>query len=147
MPLLKRQTIRATSVYSALSRQRGQSLVETLAGFVIILPLALFAIDLTTMVVTSQMNEHLAEDAARAAANQLTSLLAMQAAKMPVDDFPKTAFITKVSIQQVDYDPAAGQVTVTTEMEVNLPISWSSFGKVTLHANSTQPIVATPAPI
>lgn len=131
----------------SLSKARGQSLIETLAGFMIIIPLALFAFDVSVMVVASQKNEHLAQDAARAAANQLTSMLALEAAKSAIKDVPTSSFITTVSIQNLVYDEALGQVTVSTEMDVKLPISLSFMGKTTFHADASQPIVATPAPI
>jgi Flp pilus assembly protein TadG len=129
------------------ARKRGQSLVETLAGFMIIIPLALFAIDITTVVVANQTNERLAEEAARSAANQLTLMLGQQSAQAAIDHFQCSQFITAVSMQNFAYDEAGGHVSVTTQMDVKLPVSWATLGKVSLCAQATQPIVASPAPM
>ena len=93
------------------------------------------------------MNERLAEEAARAAANQLTLILAQRSAQSAIDHFQPSQFITGVTMSNFAYDEAGGHVTVTTTMDVKLPISWATLGKVTLRAEATQPIVASPAPM
>jgi Flp pilus assembly protein TadG len=126
---------------------RGQSLVETLLGFVIIIPLGLASIDITAMVIANHLNEHLADNSARAAANQIDSEEARKTAQGIVDSFNITPPINDVSLEAISYDLAKEQVTVITSVNVNLPVPFGSNNRVLLRANAAQPIVATPAPM
>ncbi len=52
------------------TRTRGNCLIETIVGGMVLVPLGLFGLDALTLAITSSMNNHLAKDAARASANQ-----------------------------------------------------------------------------
>jgi Flp pilus assembly protein TadG len=129
-----------------LRRSNGTSLIETLAGFAIIIPIGLLAVDLTMVVSASQLNERLVEDAARAAGNQSNEQDARAAAETAISSYQITSPIAGVKVTDVAFDPMAAQVQVITQMIVNLPVPLSSLDKVTLNADAVEPIVTIPAP-
>lgn len=121
--------------------------METVAGLIFLIPLALFSYDLTFILISSQNNERLAENAARAAANHATNLSAQQAAQQAVDTFNQSAGGNSVSLANFSYDDDNGQISLITKMEIKLPAPFASWSKATVSAHSVVPIVATPAPI
>lgn len=127
-------------------RKRGQSLIETLAGFLILIPLGLFSFDLTVLLMANETNRQIAENAARAAANQLGLSRATQAAIGAVNKTPKSGTITNITILDLNYDVGTGKVSVTTEIDVQLPVTFPGVGKINLRSTAVQPIVAIPAP-
>ena len=126
---------------------RGQSLIETLVGMVIIIPIGLASVDVTAMVIANHLNEHLADRAARAAANQIDAEQAKAMAQKIIDTYLITSPINEVDLDHITYDLNAEQVTVITSVSVNLPIPFGATNRVVLRSSSTQPIVATPAPM
>jgi hypothetical protein len=127
-------------------RRATGSLIETLAGFAIIIPLGLFAVDLTTVVSASQLNERLAEDAARAAGNMGDQFNAQAAAEAAISSYQVVSPIAGVEVTSVGFDVTTSQVQVVTHMTVNLPVPVGTIDKVTLNADAVQPIVSIPAP-
>jgi len=127
------------------TRKRGQSLVETLAGFLILIPLGLFSFDLTVLLMANETNRQIAENAARAAANQLGLSRATQAAIGAINKTPKSGTITNITILDLNYDVGSGKVSVTTEIDVQLPVTFPGVGKINLRYTAVQPIVAIPA--
>ncbi len=129
-------------------RTRGQTLIETLVGFIVLIPIGLFSINVVALVTTSQNNEQLAESAARAASTQRTEIKAKDAATETVTNiFQETNIAQSALVESIDYNVAAGQVTVTTLMNVKLPVPIPGFSETVCRASSAQPIVSTPAPI
>jgi Flp pilus assembly protein TadG len=128
------------------SKRRGQSLVETLAGFMVLIPLGLFSFDLTVVLMANQTNKEIAENAARAASNQLGMGKAIQAAIGAINKAPKSATITNITLLDCNYNVGSGKVSVTTEIDVQLPVSFPGVGKINLRSTAIQPIVALPAP-
>ena len=124
----------------------GSSLVETLTGFFVLLPLALVAVDIATMMITAQQNEQLAESAARAASTQGDQQSAKDAAEDALSEFQTTSVVTGTSVEDVDYSIPLGRVIITTTMNVRLPVPFPNFANQVLKATATQPIVSTPAP-
>jgi len=148
-PVKRRQPTNAVPVYRYQfpRRQPGQALIETVAGLILLIPLALFSYDLTFVLISNQNNERLAENAARAAANHLTSLSAQQAAQQAVDNFNQSAGTNNISLTNFSYDLSNEQIILTTQMEVTLPVPLASWKTMTIQAQSIVPIVAIPAPI
>lgn len=72
-------------------RTTGQSLIETMAGFMLLIPLGLFSYDLTYILAANQNNENLAENCARAAANHNDLASAKQAALLAIEDLKKSS--------------------------------------------------------
>lgn len=126
---------------------KGQTLIEALTGFIVIVPLGLMAVNLVAVVSTSQSNEQWAELAARAAAAQANEQNARRAAENSLSRAKLTAIIKSVTVSKVDYDLARGQVTIGTTMQVAMPVPMPFLSELECHADSIQPIVATPAPI
>jgi Flp pilus assembly protein TadG len=125
----------------------AQSLIETMAGIVIIIPLGLFSYDLTYIIVANQNNELIADTAARAAANHGDNSSAQLAAQQAIDDFQKSANYGKTSISDFQYNvDGSGQVIVCTQLNANLPVALANWTAVTISAKGVQPIVGVPIP-
>jgi hypothetical protein len=135
MPIRKRRRVRA------------QTLIEAIAGFAVIIPLALMALDLTVLVTTSQSNEQWAELAARSAASQANAQNARLTAESCLAKAKTSNIVQSVALEGVDYDLGKGQVTIKTKMLVNMPVPFPFLSQVECHASAIQPIVATPAPL
>jgi Flp pilus assembly protein TadG len=127
--------------------EKGQSLVEVMAGFMVFIPLAFLAVDVVGVTSASQSNEQLAESLARVAANQGSQAMAQRAAEDAVSNFQTNATITAVTLELVKYDVGLGQVSITTAMNFKLPIPMPGYTTMILRSNAVQPIVATPAPL
>ncbi len=128
-------------------RVRAQTLIEAIAGFAVIIPLALMALDLTVLVTTSQSNEQWAELAARSAASQANAQNARLTAESCLAKAKTSNIVQSVALEGVDYDLGKGQVTIKTKMLVNMPVPFPFLSQVECHASAIQPIVATPAPL
>ncbi len=111
------------------------------------LPIALLSLDLITVVLTNQMNDHLAKDAARAAANQQDAVHARLAAQKTIDNFLNSPVVRKVELKpgNVNFDGVNGQVAVELSMSVALPVPFPGFDSAKFTARSIEPIVGTPA--
>ncbi|MBX9691940.1 MAG: hypothetical protein K2Z81_06110 [Cyanobacteria bacterium] len=126
---------------------KGVSLVETMAGFMVLIPIGLAAIDIAVLVATSQTNEEWAESAARIAGRQRDESKATKAAESTIEEFETSNTILSIQVVDVQFDLKAAKVTVTTDMEVRVPIP-IPFLPPTVHfrAMAIQPIVSIPAP-
>lgn len=122
---------------------RGTSLIEVLTGAMFLIPIGLVAVDLVSLSMVEQVNEHIARDAARAAANQLDANSAKQAAQKAVTMYQKNALITNVQVSVLSYSDDAVQLQTTIDARVPAPIF--GFGGKKLIAQSFQPVVAKPA--
>ncbi len=127
-------------------RKKGQSLVETMIGFLILIPIGLIAVNLVTLISCSQSNEQWAELAARAAASTGNEQNAIQAAEDALTDCEINNVVQSIQIDEMKFDVGTQQVSVSTMMEVKMPVPLPWFSQVTCHASSVQPIVSTPAP-
>jgi Flp pilus assembly protein TadG len=119
--------------------------VEAVVGFIVIIPIGLAAVDVATLVSASQSNEQIAEQAARAAACQRSDVGAQKAAEEVVEQTELNNIITSVNIDQVTFNPAAGQVTVFSNMQVKMPVPLPFLNTFDLRAQAIQPIVSFPA--
>lgn len=129
-----------------LRNRQGQSLIEVMTAFLILIPVGLGGLDLFTYVSVSQQNEQLAETACRAAATKDSEHAALDAAQDACNHVVVSSIIQSANLQQVSFDPASGFVTVTTSMQVKMPVPLPFFSNTTCQANAIQPIVSTPAP-
>jgi Flp pilus assembly protein TadG len=127
-------------------RKKGQSLIEAMIGFMVLIPIGLAAVNVVCLVSTSQTNEQWAEIAARAAATRTDQGSAMKAATEALSDLERNQIIEDVQISSTDFNLATGHVTVFTSMKVKLPVPIPGFSEVNCAASSIQPIVSTPAP-
>lgn len=127
-------------------RSRGQSLIETMIGFMVLIPIGLASVNVVCLVSTTQSNEQWAEIAARAASTRSSQGAARKAAEEALMDCERNSIIKDVVVKNLTFDLATGHVTVSTEMDVKLPVPIPGFTQVTCSATSIQPIVSTPAP-
>ena len=128
-----------------LRRGGGQSLVETMIAFLVLIPIGLAAIDLTTLVSSTQQNEALAETAARTASVQGDEAGAKLVAQDAVDRLTSSV-IQSVSLDYVKFDQASGIVSVGTMMDVKLPVPFPGYSVINCKANANLPIVSTRPP-
>ncbi len=116
-----------------------------MVGIVILIPLGLFSYDLTCILMANENNEKLADTAARAAANHGDNLTAQQAAQNAIDDFQKSVNSNNISLTDFEYNTGGnGQVSLTTQMDLKLPISFGSWKTLSINAAGVQPIVGIP---
>lgn len=124
--------------------RRGQCLIEVMIGSMFLVPIALFGLDITTLVLCESINDHLAKDAARAAANYQASSRAKAATTESIDGFKTSAIIQKAELDAFDYQ-SSKHVSVRTKMKVKLPVPFPFFEGTELFAQSTEAIVSEPA--
>ncbi|HNB21264.1 MAG TPA: hypothetical protein PKZ32_02540 [Candidatus Melainabacteria bacterium] len=127
-------------------KSRASSLVETLTGFIILIPIGLAAVDVVAFMSAVDSNEHLAEAAARGAAKASDQDKAQTVAEDVVKNCTPVWMVQAVMVDDVDYDASKGLVSVATLMQLKLPIPLPGYTEIKCRANSVEPIVFTPAP-
>lgn len=131
---------------AAKKRRSGSSMVETLAGFVVLIPIALAAVDVVAFVSAVDSNEHLAEAAARGAAKASSQDSAQTIAEDVVKHCTPPWMVQHIMIDDVEYNLGKGMVSVATLMQVKLPVPVPGYSEISCRASSIEPIVSTPAP-
>lgn len=122
---------------------RGTSIMEILAGACFLIPIGLVAVDLVSLAMAETVNEHIARDAARAAANQLDDASAKQAAQKAVKLYKTNVLIADVKVEKCEYNDSA--VLLQTSIQARVPAPIFGFSGKKLMAQSFQPTVGTPA--
>jgi len=111
----------------------------------ILIPIALFGLDLAVLILGNSANDSLAKNCARAAANAQTSTNAKAAAQQVLSHFPKSPLVEEVKIQNVSYN-SKDTVTVESEITVRIPITLpGTKSKVAFKAKATEPVVGVSA--
>lgn len=124
--------------------KRGSGLIEAILAATILVPIALFLLDLTVMIIANSMNDTAAKNAARAAANQPNGTAAHDAAEKALASFQASTIVKSLALSEFDY-PAkgVGSVSVVTVMEVKLPVPVPGFAGYTFKAGDVEPIVGS----
>ncbi|CAN5583761.1 hypothetical protein BH11CYA1_BH11CYA1_24600 [soil metagenome] len=124
--------------------RRGSGLIEAILAATVLVPIALFLLDLTVMIIANSMNDTAAKNAARAAANQPEGGAAHAAAVKALATFQASSIVKSLTISEFDY-PAqgVGSVSVVTVMEVKLPVPVPGFSGYTFKAGDVEPIVGS----
>lgn len=122
--------------------KKGQALMEVAVVGIILIPIALFMLDLAVLVMCNMTNDSVAKNAARAAANQPVQASAQQAAQHALDTVKTSSIITDLKIKNFNYTGNHDSVTVATQMSVQVPVPFPFLDKVAFVAQSVQPIVA-----
>jgi Flp pilus assembly protein TadG len=135
-----------TAKLRKLRRRNGQSLVETMIAFLVLIPIGLVALDMTVFISSTQQNEQLAETAARSAATTGDEGGARLVAQDAIDHFQTSAVIQSVSLDFVKFDTGTGFVQVGILMDVKLPVPFPGYSVINCRASATQPIVSTRPP-
>lgn len=137
--------------------KRGSSIVETAVGLLLLIPVALFLVDLVSIVLVQTANDQLAKQAARAAAETpdpgdgTAQGKAQGAAQQIVDAFPVSRLITNPQLLKCDYTNTANtsQVAVRTQVTCVLPVPLpfnAALSRFNFVAEATEPIVAVLSP-
>ncbi len=123
---------------------RGSGLMESVMAAIILVPIALALLDLTVMVIANSMNDTAAKNAARAAANQPDGEAAHAAAELTLKTFQASTLVKSLKIKDFEY-PGKGQgsISLTTVMEVKLPVPFPGFAGYTFTAKDVEPIVGS----
>jgi len=129
-----------------LTRTRaGEAIASVAVGSALIITLAFFVLDLIFVVLANSVNDTLARNAARAAANQQDAASASDAASKVVEDFHTSNMIPLVTVSQLDY-ATNQEVTVITSMNVKVPAGLPGLpAYVTFQAKDTEAIVGVPS--
>jgi len=123
----------------------AQTLIEAMVGFIVLIPIALFAVDVVALMSTAQTNEQWAETAARAAGSCSCETMAQNAVKNSLKRFVPSSIISSVDLEKITFDQVNGQVTVATVMQINVPIPLPWMNHFELRASAIQPLLGTPA--
>lgn len=101
-------------------RSKGTSIVETLAGLFVLIPVVLFLVDVAALVLAQTANDHFAKSAARAAAETANVAAATLAVQQVQANFPSSSICSNPTIDNLNYSNT--QVTVVTRIRCNLPV-------------------------
>jgi hypothetical protein len=103
---------------------RGGTLVETVAGLCILIPIVLFLIDVTACVICQTANDALAKHAARAACDASTQPLGRAAANQVITSYKagNPSLTADATLVSCTYNSAGDIVTCTTQVICHLPV-------------------------
>ncbi|HEY9713691.1 MAG TPA: hypothetical protein V6C72_09485, partial [Chroococcales cyanobacterium] len=101
-------------------RKRGSALVETAVGLILLIPVALFLVDVGAMVIVQTENDRLCKACARAAASGSDSGTAMNNAQQVWQAEQNKSFIQKVAITMPNW--STDTVEVHTQLRCLLPV-------------------------
>ncbi len=154
---------------------KAQSLIETVAGIIFMVPIALFLFDIAVLVMANTANDNLAKTVARAAAsakdvgtNEGTPAAGFTAATQTANTFAESGLIAKPSTGSflAGYSwngtgtadsqgsswpaslppPNVGDVGVVTSMQVKLPVPFPFLpSTIDFQAKAVEPIVSIAA--
>jgi Flp pilus assembly protein TadG len=127
-------------------KTRGASLIETMAGFFVFIPLAFFGVDIAVISNAAQVNEEFAEQLARLCSTISDKPDAIKACNDVLAIYQKPSNVNSVNLDNVDFDLGLQEVRIMTSMDVQVPIPFPGWNHQLLTANAMQPIVSFPAP-
>lgn len=131
-----------------LREKRGSSLVETTVGSIFIVMVALFLLDVASIVICQTQNDALAKHCARAASNQPTQPEAKAAVDDVVAEFKASGGGSKICLfDKYSMNYTNAQVLVTTQVTCNFPVP-IPFGPAYMQfaSEATEPVVADVVP-
>jgi hypothetical protein len=114
----------------------------------LLIPVFLFGIDVSTLVITATANRRLCYQAARAASYQDDAVHAKQAAQRMIDGSPRSSIINDIAIDNLQYPSngdQAGEVEVRTKMKVKVPVPFPYFSETSMVADAHVYVTNRPA--
>ena len=126
-------------------RERGNQLVESMAGLFIFIPLILFATDVAVMFHAAHANEEFAEQLARLCSTVPNQANALRACQDVIRQYQLPPGVTDLNMYNLKFDVGKQEVSLTTAMDIKMPIPFPGYSQVTVTANAAQPIVSIPA--
>lgn len=124
-------------------KSKGTSLTEAIVAAIIIVPVALFLLDLSVLVIANSINDKAAKNAARAAANHGNVNDSFNAANKSISTFRSSPIVKTLEIKAFKF-PNSNNLTAvscTTRMVVKLPVPFPGFDNITFVAKAVEPIV------
>ena len=106
------------------------------------MPVALFILDLSVVIIANSINDSAVKNATRAAANQPSGQKAVQAATQSLASIRSTTIIKSIALEEVTYVPDQ-KVTCRTKMIVRLPVPLPGQSNLTFVARAVEPVVGT----
>lgn len=134
-----------------IRQPKGSSLIETIMGSILIIMIALFLVDVASVVICQTQNDAFAKHIARSAANQINYATGSSAMADVVSEFKKNNTSNICTYQKAVLGADAGwtQVVARTEVTCVFPVP-IPFGPSSMNfdAEATEPVVGTvpPAP-
>lgn len=123
-------------------KTKGVGLVESIVMAIVLIPVTLMFLDLIVLVLANSINDNACKNAARVAANQRKFDDAIRAAEKVVASYSKNSIVRSLKIQTMDYDEANHtNVSVTTQIKVQMPIPFPGFSNFTFVAKDVEPIL------
>lgn len=126
-------------------RASGFSLIEAAVGLCVIVPLILFAIDVAMVTCMAQANEEFAEQLARLCSTVQNQNNAQKACQDVLAQYHRPNNVKELDITSVVFDLGLQQVTVSTSMDVALPVPVMGQSDYRVTATVMQPIISFPA--
>jgi Flp pilus assembly protein TadG len=123
----------------------GTSMIEMMAGALVLIPIVLLAVDGAYVVICSKQNQELADAACRIAANKEDESSARESALNIVARYHKTQNMDSVKVQMMEWFKSRRLVRVVTAMDVTMPVPIPGTGVTHLTAESVHAIVGIPA--
>jgi Flp pilus assembly protein TadG len=121
---------------------KGNCFIECVLGGALLIPIALCMLDLGTLVLGAEMNDTLARQAARAAANEQSQSLAQDAADKAAEPYA-TSQLTSFNVDNVAY--TTDSVSVKTSVQITVPFQFPFLSGETLVAQATMPVIGVVA--
>ena len=119
---------------------KGNCFIECVLGGALLIPMALCMLDLGTLVLGAELNDTMARQAARAAANEQSQALAQDAADKAAEPFEASpSQLTTFSVDNVAY--TTDSVSVKTSVQITVPFQFPFLSGETLVAQATMPVI------
>ena len=120
-------------------------MIEALIGFCVIVPLILFAVDVAMVTTMAQANEEFAEQLARLCSTVQNQNNAQKACLDVIAQYQKPGNVLSLDLNKVIFDQGLQEVTITTSMDIALPVP--ILGQTTRRVTATamQPVISFPA--
>ncbi len=129
-------------------RKRGVSLIETVAGMAIAIPVVLFIVDAVAMVIAQIAHDHLAKDCARAASEEKPADMGL-AINNVISRFSNPMLVVDSNTFNVVNDgsgnPEIVRVQTRSTFTLPVPVPFLGMDKQTFVAEATEPIVSVPS--
>lgn len=125
--------------------RRGVSIVEAIIGLAVLVPLILFAVDVVVVTCMAQANEEFAEELARLCSTVQNQQNAQKACQDVLAQYQKPSNVKDVDLLSVKFDQGLQQVTISTSMNVSLPIPMLGQNSHRVNATVMQPVISFPA--
>ncbi len=127
--------------------EAGEMLVELFLALLVLIPLALFLLDIAAVIIANQVNDQLAKRACRAAANQVTLAQAQKAVEQIALQFKPGGIFNKLeSLDVIQFDSNGSDgVRVRSILKISLPVPvplTTQGTSVSFRAEAHEPIVA-----